>query len=232
MSDSNNDKVCSAVCENGGSSGCMWKSTIAGLLVAILLSWTLLSVALSLPFFLGLFFFMLFGLIIGAVMFRFANPHRPVAKSGIVLSTAVVSLICWAVALYGECVEFPEDFADRAIKSSKIWIPDNAYHEVREQLNVFIVDYLKTKYPPGGVLGYLKMTAVGDPIEIDIPNQPKVVTLPPRATAASWWIRVVLSLVLLYVAVYAVTCDLAQSEEVKRSKGDDPEKESGSTVTD
>ena len=231
MSDSNNDKVCPANCGNSESSGCMWKSTIAGLLVAVLLSWTLLSVALSLPFFLGLFFFMLFGLVIGAVMFRLANPHRPVAKSGIIVSTAIVSLICWAVALYGECVEFPEDFVNRAVKSSELYIPDNAYNEVCDQLDEFIVDYLKTNYPPGGVWGYLKMTAVGDPIKIDIPNQPKIVTLKPRVAPVSWWIRVVLSLVLLYIAVYAVTCDLAQAESDKQNQ-DNSIKDSDSSVAD
>ena len=193
--------------------GGVLKPLLAGLVLAVILAWTLLSFALSLLFMLGLFFFMLFGLIIGATMFRFGGSARPMAKSSVTAMTAIVSLVCWSVAVYKECLEFPEDFVDSAIKSKRVYVPKNGYDEVRAELHGFIVEYLKTNYPPGGVRGYLKLAATGSPIEVDLPSQPRPVSIPPRAAAWVWWTRVILALVLLYVAIYSVTAGLVKASD-------------------
>ena len=50
-----------------------WLAVLAGVAVTLPVAW-LLSFAGTLPFFLGVFFFALFGLLIGAVIYRVAAP--------------------------------------------------------------------------------------------------------------------------------------------------------------
>ena len=199
--------------------GILIKATIIGTLAAMLLAWSLLTLALSLPFLLGLFFFMLFGLVIGAVIFRFANVGRPFPRPRVVAATAIVSVICWATAIITEGVEFPSDFVTKAVKKAYIAPDDSALARVEEQLRAFVVKHLSEEYPPGGVIGYLQYAATGQPITVQLENQPRTFTIPPPAPMWSWWTRVMLSVVLLYVAVFAVTTELTES----------PKEQSGAT---
>ena len=195
--------------------GSIWRALFGGLIVAALLSWFLLSAGLSLPFMLGVFFFMLFGLIVGSVMFRCGEASRPVAKSKIVVATALVSLVCWGIALGREAVEFPEDFVEKALK--KVYMPPDGYDQVVGELHVFINDYLEKEYPPGGPLGYLRYAATGRTIEVETPSQPKPIPVKPMARAWTWWTRTVLSLVLFFVATYAIAVDLSKDRKPLRS---------------
>ena len=195
--------------------GSIWRALLGGLIVAALLSWFLLSAGLSLPFMLGVFFFMLFGLIVGSVMFRCGQACRPVAKPKIIVATALVSLVCWGIALGREAIEFPDDFVDKAL--TKVYIPPNGYEKVVHELQAFIKDYLEKEYPPGGPLGYIRHAAVGRPIEVNIDSQPKVVTIKPMTRAWTWWTRTVLSLVLFFVATYAIASDLAKDRRPLKS---------------
>ncbi len=191
---------------------CLIKMSAVGLVVATVLAWTLLSAALSLPFMLGLFFFMLFGLIIGAFMFRMGNPYRPVEKKHVLLTTILVSIVCWGTAMAKECMEFPQDFVDRAMHSGKFFKVDTLA-ELRCELGEFIGGYLDKNYGSAGAIGYLRLAASGDPIVVDLPKQPKVITLEPWVSALTWWSRVLLSVVLLFTALYSVTIDLSKEEK-------------------
>jgi hypothetical protein len=207
------------------------QAVLVGVILSVALGWTLLSAALSLPFLLGLFFFMLFGMVIGAAMFRFAAPARPIAKSRIVAMTAIVTFVCWSVAVARECVEFPEDFVNATLKNKSLYIAEGnqSYERVRGEIFTFIDEYLDTRYPPGGAVGYMRLAAGGQPVELDIPSQPKPLMIEPRVPAWVWWTRMVLSLVLLYVAVYAVTTDLAKERDTPRpSSAAGPETETES----
>jgi hypothetical protein len=201
------------VAEPPAGDGAVWRSLLGGLIVAVVLAWFLLSAGLSLPFMLGLFFFMLFGLIVGAVMFRFGDTARPIAKSKVVMATALVSIACWAVALGKECVEFPADFVEKALR--QVYIPPDGYDQVKGELESFITEYLKREYPPGGAIGYLRLAAAGKPIEVNIESQPKTVTVKPMTAAWVWWTRTVLSVVLFYLAAYSVTGDLSKRRKLK-----------------
>ena len=193
---------------------------LAGLILAVVLAWTLLSFGLSLPFLLGLFFFMLFGLIIGAAMFRFGVRSRPLPKAQVVGATVLVALTCWLVSLTKECLDFPDDFVKRAMPPKGVYIPPEpgSYERVRSQLREYIVSYLQREYPPGGALGYLQMAAAGEPVIVDMPGQPKKVRIPPPAKAGVWWTRVILALVLGFVAIYSQTAALARAREEAESE--------------
>jgi len=209
------------------------RGVLFGGLVAATLGWTLLSPGLSLPAMLGVFFFMLFGLFIGAVVHRASAAARPIAKATVIWMTAIVSLCAWAPALVKEYVDFPEEFADKAWK--QVYIPEgeDAHQKVVAELESFVRKYLNERHPPGGMIGYFQMAASGASITIDqLPTaQPKPVTIARRAAGWVWCTRGVLSLVLGFVAIYAVTVELTRPPKSKKGEGKTAETTSESETT-
>lgn len=191
---------------------------VAGLIAALALGLTLLTWALSLMFMLGLFFFMLFGLLVGAVMFRFGARSRPMPRGRIVLITTLVALTAWTTALVKEAHDFPRDFVAGIIHDKKmgrlpLYIPPQSggLEQVRGEVQTFIDGYLEKQYPPGGMLGYVRYVSAGAPIELDIPSQLKKFTIKPRVTPWVWWTRGLLALPLIWLTIYSVTAGLART---------------------
>lgn len=186
--------------------------TIVGTIVAAALGWTLLSFALSLPFMLGVFFFMLFGLFVGAAMYRVAAHLMPVEKNAVVTATLIASLCGWSTAVIKEGIDYPNDFVKQAQKKVHIPNVDGAGEKVKAELHSFIVDHLNTSYPPGGIIGYLRMAASGGAVRIDdLPTrQPRPIVIAPRAAPLMWWIRNILCVFSFYIAIRAVTIDLCK----------------------
>jgi len=189
------------------------RMVITGAIVSLALGWTLLSWALALPFMLGVFFFMLFGLFVGAAMFRAAAGFIPVNRRTIVTATIIVVLIGWLTSLAKEGVDYPRDFVKHALK--RVHVPDveGGVEQVRSELDAFITKRLGENHPPGGVLGYFQLAATGQSVTIDdLPTrQPRPIVIPPRVSAAVWWIRNVLAAVMFYIAIFAVTVDLTRA---------------------
>ena len=165
---------------------------------------------------LGLFFFMLFGLLIGACMFRFGAGGRPFARGPVVAISLVVALVGWGCALYKEALDFPSDFVGAAIK--KVYIPKGKgeYVAMVKELDGFVADHLREHYPPGGVAGYFQMAAAGDSIVVDLPNQPRRFTMRARVPAWQWWTRGGLALVLLFWTTYSVVAGLTKATDRPR----------------
>ncbi len=102
----------------GGRSSDWPKGVLAGVGAALPIGWLLCYGAL-LPFFLGLFFFMLFGLLVGAVVFRIGQGARPIARSRIVGGTTVVVLAVMVVSLTVEGRDFPSQVGDFACEKTR-----------------------------------------------------------------------------------------------------------------
>lgn len=189
-----------------------------GAIVSLALGWTLLSWALALPFMLGVFFFMLFGLFVGAAMFRVASGYVPVKRRTIVTASIVVAVIGWLTSLAKEGVDYPHDFVKHAQK--RVHVPDveGGLEQVRSELYAFINNELSTKYPPGGVLGYFRLAATGQSVTIDdLPTrQPRPVVISRRVSAPVWWIRNFLAAIMFYVAIFAVTVDLTKTPSARQ----------------
>lgn len=192
------------------------RALIAGLIVAVALGLTLLTAALSLMFMLGLFFYMLFGLLVGAVMFRFGARSRPMPRGRVVAITAVVALAAWSTSLAKEAHDFPDDFANKIMSDAKsgrvrLYIPpENGVAQVHNELHDFIVHHLAEVYPPGGMLGYFRYAAAGATIELDIPSQLRTLTIKPRVAPWVWWTRGLLALPLFFLTTYSVTAGLCR----------------------
>jgi len=195
-----------------------WFGVLIGLVVSAPLSW-LLSHAATLPFFIGLFFFPLFGLVIGACIFRYASGRGPFPPSHVIAGTTLIVLPCWGASLYLEAARFPRDVAEFAA--------EHAFDLGGRDLPVYLEDvaekidaYLARSYPPGGTIGYARWSILDGRIARDeIPELLK----PFRSNQARiWWaVRVVISIGLLAFGVGSQTLSLArQSSRTRDASGE------------
>ena len=203
---------------------------IGGGLVAVPAGCLMAYLAL-LPFFLGLFFFLLVGLLTGAVMFRLGKRSAPAPRAILWLMGADVVILLWGTGLVVEYIGLPGD-ATRQIRESPL--PERLTAEQRDELydqtrrHVLSelsgrdcagqpVDYLRA-FP-----GYLKWAATDGTM-----NCPRVfhdsaheVILPQRK--AGWLIRVILSLGLLAFAVLSQLLPLAKPPESPDEEDEPPQ---------
>jgi len=167
-----------------------------------------------LPFYLGLFFFMLFGLVIGAVTFRIAAPGRPYGRFAVLAGTTLIVSVCWTLSLVKESRDFPADVAADAVRRSRDIgrrSADDYRAAVAEEVRVF----LRERHPPGGVLGYARwMLLEGEMKKGSLPSFDQ--TLPRSPARIGWAIRVVLSITLLGFAVGSQTLSLSRQSDPAR----------------
>lgn len=189
-----------------------WVAVVAGCLVSIPLGW-LLSHAALLPFFLGLFFFVLFGLVIGALMHRIAAPARPLRTAGVIVGTTVVVLSCWSYSIYQEYRSFPAKRAKEAMRDPRIRIDEGqTAEEYRLQVAANVRAYINEAYPPGGLLGYVRFVAADGVLE---PSQIEGAYKTLRAThrRAAWIVRSTLSVGFLAFGVASQTFALRKKRD-------------------
>lgn len=181
-----------------------WVAVTAGLMVSVPFVW-LLSYGAALPYYLGLFFFALFGLIIGAVMHRVASPNRPYGRGALLAGTTIVVFTGWCGTIGLEANGFPADMAEEATKMSRRTIPNVA--AFRADIADGVRQFLVKKYPPGATLGYVRwiMTS-GELKRGDVTGMSRNFEASQRGLA--WAIRVVLSLALFAFGIGSQTLPL------------------------
>ncbi len=154
-----------------------------------------------LPFYLGLFFFTLFGLLLGAVAYRVGNAARPLSKAAIVAGTAAVVAVTWSISVAVEAYDFPYQVAGDALMQYRRLAEGNTPESFRRQSVEEVRAYLRENHPPGGIIGYVHWAVTSSRID------PPVGALrrPFKASQpGAWWAgRVVLSIILLFYGVYA-----------------------------
>ena len=191
----------------------------AGCLLAVPVGWLLATLAM-LPFFLGLFFCMLFSLLIGAVVYRVGKPVAPQARSllwmiGIAAGLAVfgVSLVAeyynvrgYDVFLYG-----PKGFAWYAVDgdATKAARKSFAYRSftpeqvarLRAGSRQDFLDQLAAKYPPGGFLGFVQWALADGSMQCTRVFSDSTTSFQLRQRGVLWAVRLALSLVLITAAI-------------------------------
>jgi hypothetical protein len=191
-----------------------WWATAAGVIVSLPFAW-LLSYAAALPFYLGLFFFMLFGLVIGAVTYRLAAPGKPYGRFTVLAGTTLIVGVCWTTSLVKESTDFPVDLAADAVGRTRD-IGGRSAEEYRATVAREVRGFLSDHYPPGGVVGYVRWILLSGELkkgEIASFDQ----TLRRTPARLGWAIRVVLSIGLLGFAVGSQTFPLGRPSDASRS---------------
>jgi hypothetical protein len=75
------------------------------------------------------------------------------------------------------------------------------YEPMQQALHDYGVNFLSEKFPPGGVVGYVRYAAGRERITIDLPGQPKRVRVVLPAHAWLWQTRVAASLLLCFLGI-------------------------------
>lgn len=195
---------------HGPSPARWWWATLVGTVVSLPFAW-LLSYAAMLPFYIGLFFFMLFGLVIGAVTYRIAAPGRPYGRFAILAGTTLIIGVCWAASLVKESWDFPADIATDAIQRTRN-IGGRSADDYRAAVAQEVCTFLSERHPPGGVLGYVRWVLLEGEIK---KGDLRSFDQPLRRPQARWGfaIRVILSIALLSFAVSSQTLSLSRPSD-------------------
>lgn len=179
-----------------------WLAVIVGILVSLPAAWLLSHLAL-LPFFLGLFFFALLGLVIGAIMHRLAAAGRPYSRHALYSGTTVVVLAGWGASLAQEAQDVPRKLAQQVMETVRT-IGERTPEQYRREIADQIRERLRERYPPGGRVGYLRwVLASGELNKGEIES----VDVPLLAAQRRWgWAaRAVLSLALFAFGIGSQT---------------------------
>lgn len=181
-----------------GPTSRLWLSTFVAGVVAIPLS-ILLSFGAALPFFLGLFFFALFGLVIGATGFRVGQKFRPYPRPLVIMATAIIIGWCMGISLVKEAVDFPSDMASQALVKTKN-IGERTSDQYQADVANEVRSMLAKDYAPGGIVGYFKWVTTNGTIKKDtLPSVDR--GLRAGYSRILWFIRLVLSTALLTFGV-------------------------------
>lgn len=182
-----------------------WLAVAAGTFLMLPFAW-LLSFAAALPFFVGLFFFILFGLLIGAVAYRVAAAGRPYSRPAILLGTTIIVITGWTASIVKEAQDFPRDMATDAMRRARE-IGGRSASEYRSAVEEGVRRLLIERYPPGATLGYVRWILTSGELkkgDIQLVEQ----TL-RRLPCGRWWaVRAVLSVGLLGFGVGSQTFPL------------------------
>lgn len=176
------------------SPGRFWLAILFGAAVTLPFAW-LLSYAAALPFFLGVFFFALFGLVIGAFVYRLAVAHGPHSRNTVLIGTALLVGWGWGLSVAKEGYDFPVDRA-KELSATTRSIGGRSLAEYETFMANGIRDYLSENYAPGGVRGYIHWVVTNGKIQRgEIPELLKSI----HVSQSGWlWIVRVFLCILLY----------------------------------
>ncbi len=180
----------------------------------------LLAYLAVLPLFVGLFFFLLVGLVIGAVMFRFGKPAAPVRPATLRQISAAVTVLVWATGLVVEYVEFPDDAARAVRRSLPQRLTLEQQDELRDNTRRHVLSQLTGRDFQGGFVGYLrgfpsylKWAATQGTMECPRVFNDSMHTLKLPQRGIPWLIRVLVSLGLLAFPILSQLRVLANPPE-------------------
>jgi len=188
-----------------------WLAVLGASVFALPLAW-LLGWGGLLPFFLGLFFYALFGLMIGAFAYRLAAPGRPYPPRSLMAGTAALLVVTFGVSTYSEYLSFADNVAGVGMEQKR-FLGDREPADFRAQLVTNAREFLSEQYPPGGVIGYIRWAATdGDVSPKDVSGLRRTINN-MRQGHIGWTIRVTLAIALLAFGIGSQTLALRHQRE-------------------
>lgn len=206
-------------------------SFVAGCCAAIPAGVMLAYVA-AIPFYLGLFFFLLLGLLIGATMFRCGRRAMPVHRPTLLLIGSVVVLLTWGTTLVTEYATFPELVARRTEAALVRRLTPAQRAEIAAKSREQVLSALLGRPYKGGVADwlagfprYLKWVARDGDMECPTILDTATFTLTAGQSKVSWAFRIVLSMALLAFSILSQYLLLARQDKVKNPPDGEPSEE-------
>ncbi|MCC7292668.1 MAG: hypothetical protein IT449_11475 [Phycisphaerales bacterium] len=182
------------------------RAILAGCALAIPLG-ILLSYVAFLMAFLGLFFYALFGLLIGATVCRAAGKGARLPRWQVVAGTTLIVLVGLGTSMKWEIDGLPHDMAKQAVDARQRLPEGMTKDAYMRHVETSVERSVEDRYPPGGALGYVRwVTQSGRFEKGSIEHVTKELTRGQRRW--SWVIRVVLSVVLFSFGIASLTWTL------------------------
>lgn len=181
-----------------------WAVVVVTSVFSLPFGW-LLSFAALLPFYLGLFFFALFGLVIGAVACRMATPAAPFPRLAVTVGTTMIIASCWLTSIVTECLDFPRSMTEKAVAGAST-IGDAGLDSFRQSVEEASREIIRNE-PGGPILGYVRWVVTNGHVKANtFPGVRR--SLRPIHRRQGWVIRVLISITLLSFGIATQTWPL------------------------
>ena len=138
------------------------------------------------------------------------TPLRPMARRSLELGIVATTLVGWGGALVWEGATFPHQAAKEAIHQVPKEVPGMTADDIRVEAAEAARQFLRERFPPGGVVGYWRWAVTGKHVEIPIPGVKKPKPIRLGNTGWLFVIRVLLSGVAMAGAVRAMVKPLTR----------------------
>jgi hypothetical protein len=209
------------------SSGPFWKGVGLGAVLALPLGWLLGHGAL-LPSYLGLFFFALFGLVLGATVYRVAQRGDRLPRRTVLAGTLLLVVFTWAVGMTREGLAFPEQMARAVVERAEASdLAGRTGEEFHRDALADINQFLATEHPPGGVLGYVHWAATSSVLPASKVDGLRR-NIKSTQSRYGFIIRIALSLGLLTFGIGALTFSLIRPTPKSTPYHDSPDRSDAS----
>lgn len=187
-----------------------WATMLISGLIAGVPTGLLLAYLAFLPFFLGLFFFMLFGLIIGAIMYRAGREAAPLPRGPVLGIGILVVIVVWIIGPVLEYRDLPKAVAEDGIAQYPRRLDTQEQDRLRAGTREHVDRTLRTDYPPGGFIGYLRWVITDGEMECPYVITDVTYTFRAPQNRIGWILRTVLSLVLLGFGILSQVLSLVK----------------------
>jgi hypothetical protein len=191
------------------------RSLAAAVLLLAGLGW-LLARLVWLYYFFGLFFFLIAGLLVGAVTFRVARACRPVPKPRLVRGVVMVAVCSTLVTVVWEYRHFSWTVGDNGrfpeVRNATVAAGRPA-REVQARASAEFEQALALQHPPGGVSGYVRWAVTSGRMRLELDGRTETISLDAHAGLA-WAIRTAAGLALLAAGLWFGLESLRFSEPV------------------
>ncbi len=196
-----------------GEQRAAWRRGLtAGIVLLSALGWILARVVWLWAYF-GLFFFLIAGLLVGAVSFRIARSARPMSRRAILWGVALISVVAWTVTVVWEyrfisaTIAGPEQFTDarKAAIARKTRGPAGEQSSDHRTVDSIVAERFRAKlhddYWPGGLIGYVAWATGSGQMELVIDGVSERVSITQRGLA--WPVRSLVAIILLAAGLWS-----------------------------
>jgi len=191
-----------------------WLAIVFAFMMLVVLGW-LLARLVWLPLYFGLFFFLVAGLLVGAVSFRIARPARPISRRRLILGIALLAVVSSLVtvvweyrnvaATVGGKRKFP-DARNVAVAAGR------PVRQIELAATRKFTEALRKDYPPGGPVGYVRWATLSGEMDLTVMGCKDVISIAHRGWA--WPIRSLAGVLLLAAGLWLSFESLASPSPV------------------
>jgi hypothetical protein len=163
----------------------------------------LLARLIMLPFLLGLFFYLIAGMISGALAFRRARDSRPVRSRTILFGCVLASIFATTVITYFEYEYIVQTIGAEprfAEARNEAMAQGRPSREVTAQAGDSFRERLRSEYPPGRMFGYVRWMVAGGKMNLSVASHAEPVSV--QHGGWLWPIRTLAGAILIAIGLW------------------------------